>query len=125
MNRCAFYHRMLNMSVTDSLVGRVIGLGGNKINSITVSAPCMLAVYLIMCHRCEEGEWSSDHCIQQTTETVRKSYHNYQGMCENIHSYMLLTHLHVCVTVCMYIPVCVCVCGIAVIVVLVMLMAAS
>lgn len=30
-------HRMLNMSVTDSLVGRVIGLGGNKINSITVS----------------------------------------------------------------------------------------
>ena len=28
---------MMNMSVTDSLVGRVIGLGGNKINSITVS----------------------------------------------------------------------------------------
>lgn len=29
------------MSVTDSLVGRVIGLGGNKINSITVSVFCM------------------------------------------------------------------------------------
>ena len=35
--RCIVCHRMLNMSVTDSLVGRVIGLGGNKINSITVS----------------------------------------------------------------------------------------
>ena len=29
------------MSVTDSLVGRVIGLGGNKINSITVSVLCV------------------------------------------------------------------------------------
>ena len=54
---------MLNMSVTDSLVGRVIGLGGNKINSITVSS-VVCVCYLLVYHCYEEGEWSSDHCVQ-------------------------------------------------------------
>ena len=36
------------MSVTDSLVGRVIGLGGNKINSITVSS---FICYQLIYHR--------------------------------------------------------------------------
>ena len=60
---------MLNMSVTDSLVGRVIGLGGNKINSITVSS-VVCVCYLLVYHCYEEGEWSSDHCVQQTAKTI-------------------------------------------------------
>ena len=37
------------MSVTDSLVGRVIGLGGNKINSITVSVCVFVCVCVCVC----------------------------------------------------------------------------
>ena len=37
------------MSVTDSLVGRVIGLGGNKINSITVSDLMLSFIFMFIC----------------------------------------------------------------------------
>ena len=61
------------MSVTDSLVGRVIGLGGNKINSITVSVlkfSSSMSLCVFIMANITEGEWSPDHCVQQTTKAI-------------------------------------------------------
>lgn len=101
---CVLSHRMLNMSVTDSLVGRVIGLGGNKINSITVSV-LKFNVYLL-CVSVFYGHTLQRESGAQITVSSRQPRPS-----ENrIITIRVCTYTCVCMCLCLYVSMCVSVC---------------